>query len=158
MANYEFPTPFLPHRRKLRIRHYYSVQRIIDGDTVEVIHRPSEEVSKVRLLGIDTPETRRNRRLLRQERTYHLAAAYLLHRGHAAREYLQELIPSSTNLSLITEKKNEIDRYGRTLAYLITEDGNCINAQLLTAGHAWIYQEWDCLMTGWLRKLVTANR
>jgi endonuclease YncB( thermonuclease family) len=50
-------------------------------------------------------------------------------------------LPIGTNISFITKVKNEIDLFGRTLAYVITSDGTCINEKLISNGYAKPYDK-----------------
>ena len=43
--------------------------------------------------------------------------------GRKSLKYLLEIAPPNTNVSILMETENEIDLYGRTLAYVFLEDG-----------------------------------
>lgn len=91
------------------------VNRVIDGDTIEIINNGNKE--SVRLLGINTPE--------RGEVFY-----------EEAKEFLEEL---SLNKSVRLEfGKNRYDRYNRTLAYVFSGGIN-INKKIVEQGYAGIY-------------------
>lgn len=102
---------------------YYAVTKVIDGDTFWV-DDGSEKGRKVRLIGVDAPETRRSARK---------AVGYY---AKESREFL-------TNLLLKREVRLEFDaaprdRYGRTLAYVYLRDGTFVNAELLKQGYAMV--------------------
>lgn len=82
-----------------------------DGDTV-VIHWPSGDDEIVRILGIDTPETRHDEHGIPHDQTFGREAAAFA-RGAFAAAPLIQLIRSAT-----------LDPYGRTLGYLILGDKN----------------------------------
>ena len=109
-----------------------TVERVVDGDTVDVDIDLGFEVhikARVRLYGIDTPEVR-TRDLEEKER------------GIAASNRLKELI-KERNLILASEKFNSKGKYGRILATLLIETSQGrqnVNEILLEEGHAEIYR------------------
>lgn len=103
----------------------YPVVRIIDGDTI-VVERYGEQV-KVRLIGVDTPET--------------------VHPSKPVEHYGKEASRFTTNLLkgesvyLLSERSHEkTDRYGRTLAYVYrAPDGLFVNAEIIRQGYGHAY-------------------
>lgn len=103
---------------------YAKVTRIVDGDTVEVEFENGEygkEEYKVRLLCIDTPETVKSGV---DEQPY----------GKLATEKLTEMVLNK-DVMLIFEKDID-DYYDRLLAYIMLEDGTCVNTALIEQGFA----------------------
>ncbi len=95
------------------------VDRIVDGDTIRALYQG--EQYKVRLLCIDTPESVKENV---QEQPY----------GKKATERLKELIDGK-NVQMVFEKEVR-DRYDRLLAYVLLEDGVCVNALMVSEGYA----------------------
>ena len=96
------------------------VEEVVDGDTLVV--RVGAGSERVRLLGIDTPET------------VHPTKPVECFGPDASRE-LKRLAPPGTELRL--ERDTELrDRYGRLLAHAWTPDGTFINEALLEGGYA----------------------
>jgi len=94
------------------------VLRIIDGDTIEV--SVGARVARVRLIGIDTPETKG-------------ATAAL---GAVATEATRGLLEGK---SVVLEKDvSEVDRYGRLLRYvwLHTDGWTLVNEEIVRLGFA----------------------
>lgn len=92
------------------------VTRVIDGDTVEV-----EDGRRIRLLGIDAPE-------IGYDGVPSDAGA------ESSREWLRQRIGgASVQLRFGPE---QLDRYGRTLAWIYLPGGELINRELLQAGQA----------------------
>lgn len=81
---------------------------IIDGDTVRV-QRASGETIRVRLIGIDTPES------------VNPDASKNTESGKVASDYLKRELPVHNTYYLEYDKERE-DKYGRTLAYLWLTD------------------------------------
>ena len=101
----------------------FNVIRVIDGDTF-VLDNGTEKGDKVRLIGIDAPETRNSGK--RKIGFY----------GKEAKEYLTNLIADKQiRLQFDVGKR---DRYGRLLAYVYLGD-LFINAELVKRGYAQVY-------------------
>ena len=102
---------------------FYPVTRIVDGDTFWV-DDGSEKGLKVRLTGVDAPETRNSRNKVK--------AAF----GDESTRYLTGLI---AGLRVRLEYDiDTLDQYGRTLAYVYLEDGTFVNANMLKEGYAMV--------------------
>jgi micrococcal nuclease len=107
---------------------------VYDGDSIRVAH-----FGKVRLLGIDVPETEASQRddfLLRRG----VAATTLRQTATAARHYVQLLRGQTVRLQL---PEVERDRYGRLLAYVYLPDGRLLNRSLIEEGLAVVYRRFD---------------
>ena len=92
------------------------VRSVIDGDTIDVA-----TIGRVRLLGIDAPEIGRG---------YDTSAPF----GREARERLTQLILH--RWVRLEQEGAALDVYNRHLAYVITEDGQFVNAALVRDGLA----------------------
>ncbi len=92
------------------------VARVIDGDTIELVDR-----RRIRLLGIDAPELGYN-----DDPSEYGA--------EASRDWLRQRIENE--LVRLRYGPSRLDRYGRTLAWILLPSGELINAALLEAGHA----------------------
>lgn len=98
-----------------------AVERVVDGDTVVV----TGDVT-VRLIGVDTPETRDPRRPVECF-------------GEEAARHLGSLLPPGTPVRLAYDVERT-DRYDRTLAYVYRlADGLFVNAALVADGYAAVY-------------------
>jgi endonuclease YncB( thermonuclease family) len=92
------------------------VKTVIDGDTIDV-----SNVGRVRLLGIDAPEIGRG---------YDTSAPF----AREARERLTNIV---LNRWIRLEQEGPaLDTYSRRLAYVVTEDGQFVNATLVREGLA----------------------
>ncbi len=111
------------------------VLRVYDGDTIKV-----EDVGKVRLLGIDTPEFENSTR-----DNYYLRQG--INRGRlrqVADEALQYMIRTVKNrhVTLQTGQPSR-DRHGRLLAYVYLPEGQLLNRLLIEKGLAAVYRKFD---------------
>lgn len=93
---------------------------VIDGDTIVL---DGNEI--VRLIGIDTPETKDPRKLVQ-------------YYGRGAYEFTKRLVEGKkVRLAYDLNKK---DKYGRTLAYVYLEDGTFLNAEVIKQGYGFAYR------------------
>lgn len=114
----------------------YRLLGVVDGDTVTILYHHRRE--KVRLLGIDAPESRVNRRALYQERRYHRSLEEILYFGELAKEHLQKLLAGTRRVCLLYDRRNfRRDRYRRLLGYLFTPGGLFLNRKMLEDGLAY---------------------
>lgn len=97
------------------------VTRVVDGDTVEV--KIDDKKEKVRLIGIDTPETVDPNRPV---------GCY----GKEASDFTKSLLAKNTSVTLVIDVEPR-DKYGRLLAYVYrTQDNLFVNAELARLGYA----------------------
>lgn len=97
------------------------VVKVVDGDTLDL--DLSGSTVRVRLLGIDTPETVDENRPVQCF-------------GHEASSYLAQLLPRGSTVRLERDVEAR-DRYGRLLAYLYrVDDGLFVNAAMIEGGYA----------------------
>ena len=95
-----------------------TIQRVVDGDTVVVAGG-----HHVRLIGVDTPETKDPRRPVQCF-------------GRQASEFVATLLPKGVGVRLVGDVEDR-DVYDRTLAYVYRlPDGLFVNAELVRQGYA----------------------
>jgi len=101
---------------------HYRCVRVIDGDTLVVDIDGKQE--KVRLIGVDTPETVHPSK----------PVEYF---GKEASAFTKKLAAGQgVRLEYDQQKR---DRYGRLLAYVYLEDGTFLNAELIKQGYGFAY-------------------
>ncbi len=107
-----------------------TVSRVLDGDTLKL-----DNGERVRLIGIDTPETHDNQKLSRDVARRGSGREAQLAMGRAAADFSRILLEGkSVRLEFDVETK---DRYGRTLAYVYLSDGTFANEQIIRQGYAY---------------------
>jgi micrococcal nuclease len=111
---------------------YYvkKVTKIVDGDTIDVEIDLGFDISfssRVRLAGIDTPESRTTDKM---EKAL----------GLEAKAYLKKEIESAKTVVIKTEKMDSSEKYGRILGWVFL-DGSTVsmNEKMIEDGHAWGY-------------------
>jgi micrococcal nuclease len=111
---------------------YYvrKVENVVDGDTIDVLIDLGFDIlfaSRVRLAGIDTPESR----------TKDLAEKAL---GLEAKEYLKKALKDAKSVVIKTEKMDSSEKYGRILGWVyINGDTISLNDMMINDGYAWGY-------------------
>ncbi|MDR0423328.1 MAG: thermonuclease family protein [Rickettsiales bacterium] len=89
------------------------VVKVTDGDTITVLNDYNEQI-KIRLYGIDSPETKQDY-------------------GNKSKEFLANLIAGKN----IEVKQIDIDRYKRVVGII-----DNVNIEMIRSGHAWYYKEY----------------
>lgn len=111
---------------------YYvkKVESVVDGDTIDVLIDLGFDIlfqSRVRLAGIDTPESR----------TKDLKEKAL---GIESKEYLKKFLKDAKSVIIKTEKINSSEKYGRILGWLYVDgDTISVNDHMINDGYAWGY-------------------
>ena len=91
---------------------------VVDGDTVAITTHDANEATRVRILGIDTPETDECG-------------------SEEATHALRQLLPQGTQITLTYDQHTATqDKYGRTLAYVATPNTTDVGLKLITDGYA----------------------
>jgi micrococcal nuclease len=110
--------------------HVKKVTNVVDGDTIDVEIDLGFDISfssRVRLAGIDTPESR----------TTDKAEKVL---GLEAKEYVKSKIKDAKEVIIKTEKMDSSEKYGRILGWVFLDGSKVsINEQMITEGYAWGY-------------------
>lgn len=103
---------------------------IVDGDTIDVDIDLGFSVSftqRVRLAGIDTPESR----------TKDLTEKKL---GLESKEFLKHSLEGAENVVIRTEKPDSTEKYGRILGWLfVNGESESLNQKMVNQGFAWGY-------------------
>lgn len=111
--NSEAPQEKMGHRK---------VIRVVDGDTVVL-----EGNEKVRLIGVDTPETKHPSK----------PVEYF---GKEATDFTTRMVEGkSVRLEYDWQRQ---DKYGRTLAYIFLEGGIFLNAEIIKQGYGFAYTKY----------------
>ena len=125
-------------------RNFLILSRAVDGDGLILKNILNNSEEEIRFLGIDAPEIKQCRKLIQDERETHMAGQLLMMLGRKSLNFLIELIPPGTKLSVKTESKNNLDIYGRTLAFVYLPDGRCVNEIMVAEGYAKPYSRFYC--------------
>ena len=102
----------------------YTVTSIVDGDTLKVTD--SVDIYTVRLIGIDTPETKDPRKDVECF-------------GVEATLHLTKLVENQKLILKSDSTQDDIDRYGRLLRYAFLVNGTNVNKTMIEDGFAYEY-------------------
>ncbi len=111
---------------------YYvkKVTKVVDGDTIDVDIDLGFDISfssRVRLAGIDTPESRTADKM---EKAL----------GIEAKSFLKHEIESAKSVVIKTEKMDSSEKYGRILGWVYLDGSDkSLNEKMIEVGHAWGY-------------------
>ena len=101
------------------------VTKVVDGDTIDVLLDMGFDIkykSRVRLFGIDTPESRTRNK---EEKV----------RGLLSKVYLKDAIKKAKKLTIKTHKGSETGKFGRILGEIFA-DGINLNLKMCTECYA----------------------
>lgn len=106
------------------------VLAVIDGDTIDVDIDLGFDISitkRVRLAGIDTPESRTSDK---HEKTL----------GLESKAMLKQRLSAAELIVIRTEKPNSSEKFGRVLGWLFLDgDKTSFNETMIASGYAWSY-------------------
>ena len=110
--------------------HVKKVLKVVDGDTIDVDIDLGFNVSytqRVRLAGIDTPESR----------TKDLKEKAL---GLEVKDYLSKRLKDAKVVIIKTELPDSTEKYGRILGWIYVDGENLsVNESMIKEGYAWTY-------------------
>lgn len=122
---------------------YYNVTEFVDGDTIGVDFNGVKE--KVRLIGVDTPETHDPRKNVQCF-------------GSAAADFTKQLIGTSPVRMESDPTNDDRDRYQRLLRYVYLQDGRLVNAEIIKQGYGFAYTVYPFTKMEEFRGYETAAR
>ena len=102
----------------------YRVIKVVDGDTVDILMNGS--TTRLRLIGLDTPETVDPRKPVQCF-------------GLAASDTAKELLTGKAVRIEMDPSQGTLDKYGRTLAYIFLPDGRLFNEFMIAEGYGHEY-------------------
>lgn len=108
---------------------FFYVSKAIDGDTIKLSNG-----DHIRLIGIDTPESRYNNKLVRDSKRSRKDIDSIIKMGKEASSFTRKLVEGKkVRLEFDIVR---YDKYGRLLAYVYLEDGTFVNARIMEEGYA----------------------
>ena len=123
-----------PRRKSCYNFRVTEINRVVDGDSIDVTIDLGFDLYKkerVRIAGVDTPEKRTRDK---EEKVLGIDATNWL------KGKLEEAIKGDDELTIRTELKGGVGKYGRLLGWLYIGDVELsLNEQMITEGYAWAY-------------------
>jgi endonuclease YncB( thermonuclease family) len=109
----------------------FAVAAVIDGDTIDLAMPDGKHpTTRIRLLGIDTPETK------------HPKIGVMFY-GPEASAFTQSVCENKTVTVLLDSVADQRDKYGRLLAYIRLPDGTILNERIVVEGYGYAYLPFD---------------
>lgn len=110
---------------------------VVDGDTLKVFLE-GEKVS-IRLIGIDTPESKANRRSRKQAEEFGKSEDEVVKMGRAARAFVEAELRGVKEVRIRTHKK-AFDRYDRVLAAVYLPNGDDLSEKIIRSGFGFPFE------------------
>ena len=113
-----------------KLFHYKAtVDRVIDGDTIDVTLDLGFDISyrgRIRFQGINAPESRTRDAVEKQA-------------GLAAKRYVEDWINGHEQRVIIQTSLDDRGKFGRILGRILNNEGECLNDEMVSLGHATPY-------------------
>ena len=108
----------------------FRVYRVIDGDTIDLDTPDGDQsYTRVRLWGVDTPETKAPGR----------PVGYF---GPEATAFTEEMV-AGRMVRIELERENTRGKFSRLLGFVYSDEGKMLNEELLRSGHAYADGRWQ---------------
>ena len=110
--------------------HYKArVERVVDGDTIDVTLDLGFDIQlkgRIRFAGINAPESRTRDPVEKEA-------------GLAAKRYVEDWTSALEGGVIIQTTLDDKGKYGRILGRILNDDGECLNDEMVSLGHATPY-------------------
>lgn len=132
--------------RNIHEQPFWIVEEVLDGDSLKVKKEFTQERREIRLYGLDAPDVHFSRKMREDEAKTGIPASLLLQYGLMSLDYVLQVCPPGTRITLLTELDNRTDFWLRDLAYVILPNGECLNELLIRNGFAKASHSYYCSM------------
>lgn len=132
--------------KNIHVQPFWIVEEVLDGDSLKVKQEFTRERREIRLYGLDAPEVHFSRKIREDEAKTGIPASLLLQYGLISLDYVLQVCPPGTRITLLTELDNRTDFWLRDLAYVILPNGECLNELLIRNGFAKASHSYYCSM------------
>ncbi len=109
------------------------VLRVLDEDTLKIEHQG--RIESLRLIGIDTPESRVNKKAQKDAARNQEDIQKIISLGREATRYLKRLVKPGDTIKIEFDRRIP-DKYGRFLGYVYLPNGKMLNEEIVKAGYA----------------------
>lgn len=139
--------------KNIHVQPFWIMEEVLDGDSLKVKQEFTQERREIRLYGLDAPEVHLSRKMREDEAKSGVPASILQNLGLQSLDYVLNICPPGTRITLLTEPKNRTDFWLRDLAYVILPNGDCLNELLLVNGWAKASQNYYCTQLPYFQKI-----
>lgn len=114
-----------------KLFHYKAtVERIIDGDTIDVVLDLGFDIhmkARIRFAGINAPESRTRNPIEKEA-------------GLAAKRYVESWCKDGDENVIVQTQLDGKGKFGRVLGRILNDEGQCLNDEMISLGHATPYE------------------
>jgi micrococcal nuclease len=121
------PTPTPYKETEMDKKKMFKVTEVVDGDTIKVNVRG--KIESVRLLAIDTPETKDPRKPVQCF-------------GSEATKKMSSFVAGKFVKVVDDRSQGNRDKYSRLLRYIYLQDGTFVNSEMVKQGYAFSYKKY----------------
>jgi micrococcal nuclease len=132
--------------KNIHVQPFWIVEEVLDGDSLKVKQEFTQERREIRLYGLDAPEVHFSRKMREDEAKTGIPASLLLQYGLMSLNYVLQVCPPGTRITLLTELDNRTDFWLRDLAYVILPTIECLNELIIVNGWAKASHSYYCCM------------
>ena len=116
---------------KGKLFHYKAtVERIIDGDTIDVVLDLGFDIhmkARIRFAGVNAPESRTRDPIEKEA-------------GLLSKRYVEEWCKEGDGVVIVQTQLDGKGKFGRVLGRILNDDGQCLNDEMISLGHAVPYE------------------
>jgi micrococcal nuclease len=109
------------------------ILKVVDGDTLKIEHQG--RIESIRLIGIDTPESRVNQKAKKDAARNQEDIKKIIGLGQEATRYVKRLVKPGETIKIEFDRQIR-DKYGRLLGYVYLPNGKMLNEEIVKAGYA----------------------
>ena len=109
------------------------VTKVVDGDTLKIKHNGQDE--SVRLIGIDTPESKANKKAKKDAERSKADVETITSMGKESAKFTATLVKPGDTVKIEFDIRPR-DQYGRLLGYVYLSNGKMLNEEIIKAGYA----------------------
>jgi micrococcal nuclease len=106
---------------------------VVDGDTLKIEFEGKKE--SIRLIGIDTPESRINPKAKKDAERSRQDIETIIAQGKKAAAFVKTLVKKGDTVKIEFDVQQR-DKYRRLLGYVYLSDGRMLNEEIVKAGYA----------------------
>ena len=139
--------------KNIHVQPFWIVEEVMDGDSLKVKQEFTQERREIRLYGLDALEVHFSRKMREDEAKTGIPASLLLQYGLMSLNYVLQVCPPGTRITLLTELDNRTDFWLRDLAYVILPSGECLNELILLNGWEKASQNYYCTQLPYFQKI-----
>ena len=132
--------------KNIHVQPFWIVEEVLDGDSLKVKQEFTQERREIRLYGLDAPEVHFSRKMREDEAKSRIPASLLMQYGLMSLDFVLQVCPVGTRITVLTELDNRSDFWPRDLAYVILPTIECLNELIIVNGWAKASHSYYCCM------------